>query len=212
VNTSSWFLLRVFLCHSSGDKTEVRKLYRRLVEDGADPWLDEAKLLPGQDWHYEIARAVRSSNVVIVCLSHSAITKEGFVQKEIRYALDAADEKPEGTIFVIPLRLEECEVPDRLRRWQWVDLFGAGGYESLVRALRNRVDGINRKGPVPNLVSIPDVARLLSVSKTTVYRWIQTGTLRGLRVASKILVPKDALEVFRDRMDGDNKRPRIPPC
>jgi hypothetical protein len=130
--------LRVFLCHSSTDKPAVRALYKRLRVDGFDPWLDEENLLPGQDWEHEITTAVRSSGAVIVCLSHGSITKEGFVQKEIRHALDAADEKPEGTIFIIPLRLEECDVPGRLRRWQWVDGFAEAGYTRLVTALRLR--------------------------------------------------------------------------
>src|ERR1044071_4815035 len=37
--------LRVFLCHSKGDKRSVRRLYHRLKKEGFDPWLDEAKLL-----------------------------------------------------------------------------------------------------------------------------------------------------------------------
>ena len=49
------------------------------------------------------------------------------VQKEIRIALDAADEMPEGRIFIIPLRLEPCRVPDRLAHLQWFDYFGKGG-------------------------------------------------------------------------------------
>jgi hypothetical protein len=66
-------------------------LYQRLVADGIDPWLDEKKLLPGQEWETEIADAVRTSYVVLVCLSRSSITKSGFVQKEIRFASDTAD-------------------------------------------------------------------------------------------------------------------------
>ncbi|MBI5839508.1 MAG: toll/interleukin-1 receptor domain-containing protein [Chloroflexi bacterium] len=43
--------LRVFLCHASQDKPIVRELYQRLNAEGwIDPWLDEEKLLPGQDW------------------------------------------------------------------------------------------------------------------------------------------------------------------
>lgn len=42
--------LRVFLCHASQDKPIVRTLYRKLAaEPWIDPWLDEEKLLPGQD-------------------------------------------------------------------------------------------------------------------------------------------------------------------
>lgn len=47
--------LRVFLCHSSGDKPAVRYLYYRLCEENIEPWLDEENLLPGQDWIEEIS-------------------------------------------------------------------------------------------------------------------------------------------------------------
>jgi hypothetical protein len=130
--------LQVFICHSSGDREFVRTLYTRLKSDGFTPWLDEENILPGQEWDSEIRQAVRASDVVVVCLSESSITKEGYVQKEIKLALDVAEEKPEGTIFLIPARLEGCQVPRRLGGWQWVDLFEVRGYERLVAALRTR--------------------------------------------------------------------------
>jgi formylglycine-generating enzyme required for sulfatase activity len=73
---------------------------------------------------------------VIVCLSRTSINKTGFVNKEIRFALDAADEQPEGKVFIIPTRLEDCPVPERLSKWQWVNLYAPNGYEKLLRGLR----------------------------------------------------------------------------
>ena len=134
--------LRVFLCHTTGDIARVRDLYRRLGIDGFDVWLDEERLLPGQDWQREIAKAVSTSDALIVCLSHLAVSKAGYMQKEIQFALDVADEHPEGTIFLIPLKLEECEVPERLSRWRWVSLFEKLGYEKLIRALRSRAHSL----------------------------------------------------------------------
>ncbi len=107
--------LSVFLCHASDDKPVVRELYERLQSEGFDPWLDEENLFPGQDWKYEISRAVRNSDVVLVCLSENSVSKTGYVQREIKVALDVADEQPEGAIFIVPVKLEECDVPDRLR-------------------------------------------------------------------------------------------------
>jgi CHASE2 domain-containing sensor protein len=114
----------------------VRGLYKRLRADGFDPWLDEENLLPGQDWQREITAAVRKSDIVLVCLSRDSINKKGFVQKELRYALDVADEQPEGSIFIIPLKLEECDVPERLSHLQWVNFFENRGYEKLLASLR----------------------------------------------------------------------------
>jgi hypothetical protein len=53
-----------------------------------------------------------------------------------------ADEKPEGIIFLIPLKLEECEVPEKLSRYQWAELFAERGYEKLRQALRVRASQI----------------------------------------------------------------------
>lgn len=128
-------LVRVFLCHSSQDKEIVRELHQRLRQDGFDPWLDEEDLLPGQDWDWAIRKAIREADAVAICLSRSSTTKAGYVQKEIKFALDVADEQPQGAIFLIPARLEDCEVPDRLSRLHWVDLFTDLGYRRLVRAL-----------------------------------------------------------------------------
>ena len=135
-------LLKVFLCHASGDKPPVRDLYNRLVVEGVDAWLDQEKLLPGQDWRLEIPKAVQEADVVVICLSKKSITKEGYVQKEIKFALDIAEEKPEGTIFLIPARLEDCTVPERLSRWHWVDLYEENGFIKLLRSLKLRADAV----------------------------------------------------------------------
>jgi|SRR5215216_1127845 len=137
--------LKAFLCHSSGDKVSVRNIYYRLRAEGVAPWLDEENLLPGQDWQQEIKRAVRSSDVVIVCLSKASINKRGYVQKEIKIAFDVADEQPDGAIFLIPLKLEECDIPDRLRRWQWVNIFEERGFERLMNALQQRANSLGAK-------------------------------------------------------------------
>jgi formylglycine-generating enzyme required for sulfatase activity len=134
-------LLKVFLCHAHSDKDAVRALYERLTKDGVDAWLDKAKLLPGQDWEFEIRKAVREADVVVVCLSKD-FNRAGFRQKEVRIALDTAMEQPEGETFIIPARLEESDTLESLRKWHWVDLFENDGYEMLMRALRVRADSI----------------------------------------------------------------------
>lgn len=138
-------LLKIFLCHSSADKAEVKKLYRFLTDAGAAPWLDSENLLPGQDWNFEIDKALDDSDVILLCLTKKSVDKEGYVQKEIRIALDRALEMPEGRIFLIPVRLEECEVPYRLKSYQWVDLFEDGGTERLIKGLNVRAQQVKAK-------------------------------------------------------------------
>ncbi len=137
--------LRVFLCHASQDKPVVRDLYQRLKsETWIDPWLDEERLLPGQDWNLEIEKAVESSDAVIVCVSNTSVAKEGYVQKELRQVLNIALEKLEGAIFVLPVRLDDCSLPRQLRDKQAINYFPpsqqAAAYDKLKASLKIRKD------------------------------------------------------------------------
>lgn len=132
--------LKVFLCHSSYDKPAVRSIYQKL-NSVCEPWLDEEKIMPGEDWDAAIRKAVKESHIILVCLSKSSLTKEGYVQKEIRMALDLALEKLDNTIFIIPIRLEACEVPEKLLKWQYLDYFNnPNWFEKLRLVLTRRVE------------------------------------------------------------------------
>lgn len=131
--------LRIFLLYARTDEEEVRRLYRRLVREGADVWMDKEKLLPGQDWAYEIRNAIHGSDLVIACLSSQFNKQGGYRHEELKIALERANSFREGQTFIIPARLELCELPDSLRRWQCVDLFETDGYKSLLSALREHV-------------------------------------------------------------------------
>jgi formylglycine-generating enzyme required for sulfatase activity len=127
---------RIFLCHASEDKARVEALYHQLQAAGYHPWLDKHDLLPGQDWWTEIERVISDPfNLVVVCLSDNSTSKRGVVQREIARALDVLEEMPEETIYLIPARLEACQVPRRLVGLHWVNLFEPGGFERLRGAL-----------------------------------------------------------------------------
>ena len=120
----------------------MRELYARLKsEPWIDPWLDAESLLPGQDWDSEIYKATRDADAIIICLSKVSVAKEGYVNKEIRRALDIAQEKPEGAIYVIPLRLDDCTPSfEQLKRLHWADYFTPNAHERLVKSLRLRAE------------------------------------------------------------------------
>lgn len=166
--------LRVFLCHASDDKPLARILSVVLNAAGADPWLDEAKLVGGQNWPLEIEKALRMSHAVIVCLSHNSVSKSGFVQKEIRLALDVADEQPEGSIFLIPLRIDDSEIPQRLKKLQWINFLDdqENGIYLLFEALERRassldlaIPSIERIEKATDLLNIPELGGMDSSQK-----------------------------------------------
>lgn len=136
--------IRVFLCHSSMDKAIVRELFSRLSRCFVDTWFDEKSLLGGEDWEGEIRKELKRSDIVIVCLSRQSISRPGFLQKEIRYALDRAEEMPEGSIFIIPLVLEKCDVPERFQKWHWIDYTQEDAWERLMRSIFAQAEKLGR--------------------------------------------------------------------
>jgi formylglycine-generating enzyme required for sulfatase activity len=164
--------LRVFLCHSSNDKPAVRELYQKLrAEPWIQPWLDEEELFPGMDWNMEIEKAVEAADAIIVCLTKNSINKEGYVQRELRIVLDFADYKPEGTLYIIPVRLEECEPPRRLRAWQYADYFEGQrerGFQRLLVSMKRRAEslGLKTETPAPKQADKPVVGRVSNLTET----------------------------------------------
>ncbi|NWJ48604.1 MAG: SUMF1/EgtB/PvdO family nonheme iron enzyme [Chloroflexi bacterium] len=149
--------LKVFLCHSSGDKPVIRELYRHLkAESWIDPWLDEEELLPGQPWQYAIEKALEESHIILVCLTPESVSKIGYVQAEIETALYYAKYMPEGLSNIIPLKLAECEIPRRLSRWQAARFYDERGREMLLEGLRFHAK--NFRIALPETPSTPPVA------------------------------------------------------
>jgi hypothetical protein len=115
---------RVFISYSRQDYEVAVRLYNDLKNAGLNPWLDKEDLLPGQSWNLEIKKAIKKSKYFVALFSSKSVQKRGYVQKEFKLALDVFDEFPEGEIFAIPARLDECEIPyERFRSIERVDLF-----------------------------------------------------------------------------------------
>lgn len=175
--TSNNQKLRIFLCHSPADAKKVREFRARLASSGFDVRFDEAKRAAGQDRDSEIRHAVRQADAVIVFLSKNSITREGAARKEIRFALDVADEKPEGAISVIPARLEECSTPERLLRYQRVDLFNSASYEKMIYTLKLRARLLGKEisvTPSPDVVVyLSDGRRLTAPRGTSVEEFLK---------------------------------------
>lgn len=125
----------VFLVHAHSDKAAVHKLYSRLIKDGVRAWLDAENLQPGQDWQREIRKAILKSDVVIVCLSRGFDQQPGYRHEELKIALEKAKLLTDNEVFIIPVRLEKCDMPAALRHLHRVDLFETGGYQKLLRVL-----------------------------------------------------------------------------
>jgi TIR domain len=135
-------LPQVFVAYGKEDATRVRWLCDALKALGFSPWMDERKLLAGQNWPRAIESAIESSDFFLACYSENSVNKKGGFQAEIRYALDCARQIPLEEIFIVPVRLSPCRVPRSVQReLQYVDLFPdwIDGLTRLVLTLRHEM-------------------------------------------------------------------------
>lgn len=132
--------VRVFLIHAHADRKAVHKLYRRLVRDGINAWMDVENLQPGQDWQNEIRKAILQCDVILVCLSQAFNAQHGYRHEELKLALEKANFLSDDAISVIPVRLEQCDMPESLRHLHRVDLFEAEEYKKLILTLQDEIE------------------------------------------------------------------------
>jgi hypothetical protein len=128
--------IQVFLCHANEDKDEVRKIYEKLKRNGIKPWMDKEDLKPGQQWDQEIIKAIKESDHVIIFFSKISVEKRGYVQNEFKQALKIYDEIPDGEIYIIPARLDDCEIPDKFKILHYCDLFEKDGFEKILKSIQ----------------------------------------------------------------------------
>jgi hypothetical protein len=133
----------VFLSYAREDAKRAKAIARHLKSNGFEPWLDVEKILPGEKWETKIFDALAEADFVVLCLSNRSVSKRGFLQREIRTSLSALEEMLDHDIYLLPVRLDDCEVPTKLRDIQWVDLFEANGLSKLLSALS---EGARRRG------------------------------------------------------------------
>src|SRR3990172_9762711 len=130
--------MKVFISYAREDAEMARRLYEDLKNVGLECWFDEEDLLPGQNWRLAIPNAIKSCERVCILLSSRCVGKTGFVQKEIKLALDTLDNFPSGHIYIIPIRLDECKTNDpKLQDLHWADLFPdyQRGFNKILRSL-----------------------------------------------------------------------------
>lgn len=123
----------VFICYAREDSRHADELQNLLESAGIRIWRDTADLWPGQDWRAEIRRAISESALVfLACFSRqTAGLRMSYQNEELALAVAQMQRMRPEDSWLIPVRFDECEVPDRdlgggrtLTSIQRADLFG----------------------------------------------------------------------------------------
>jgi hypothetical protein len=104
----------VFISYARVDKAIATRLHQDLERRGLSAWIDLRDIIPGSEWSDEIEKAILDCNFFLILLSPRAAASD-YVRKEYEFAL-------EYHRTVIPVLIESCEIPEKLRPIQYVDL------------------------------------------------------------------------------------------
>lgn len=153
-----------FISYSRINKEFAVRLARELRAAGFPVWLDLLDIPTGARWDDEIEDALRECGIFLTILTPASIASEN-AKDEIGYAIDHGKR-------ILPVLLEDCEVPLRLRRFQYVD-FTSMNYdqgvrtakELLSRLMKEESQPLNKRLPPskerPTRPSIPDAYKAI---------------------------------------------------
>jgi len=128
----------LFFSYAKENRAEVREIADRLFQDGFLTWLDYKDLKPGDNWKTRIDDVIQRADYVLLFLSSTSVSKVGYVQRELKYALEQMQLRPTGRRYIIPIRLDNCDVPRELGEIQWLNLWQEGAYQKLIDAIEEQ--------------------------------------------------------------------------
>lgn len=145
---------KVFISHATADKERfVIDFAEKLRNKGVDAWLDKWEMLPGDSLVDKIfEEGIKSAKAIIVVLSSNSVGK-----KWVREELDAAMVKRvnKGSLL-IPVVLDDCEIPECLHSTIWQKIPDLGNYEEPFNRILSAIYDHREK---PTLGEVPEFAR-----------------------------------------------------
>ena len=120
-----------FISYVKENKDTVDRLYQELKSHGIKVWLDREDIDPGTRWEPAIRRAIQQGAFFIACLSKEYNERDKtYMNTELTVAIKELHQRPTDRIWFIPVKLNDCEIPDRdigggetLRDFQYVNLY-----------------------------------------------------------------------------------------
>src|SRR5882724_3534389 len=104
----------IFISYARPNLEFVRTLAELLRSNGFGVWFDKDSLLVGDDWESVIIREIKNARIFLVCFSAESVDRRGYFHKEMRVAMDVAQTIPPNVLYVVPIRINKCPIPDAL--------------------------------------------------------------------------------------------------
>lgn len=125
----------VFISYARVDIGVVEKIYQKLKDKNHQPWIDIHSIKGGENWLRAITKAIDESEIFLAILSNNSVSRRGVIQKELKKALDKWDGMLPDDIYLIPIRIDDCPIPDLLKHIQVLDWDNGKGETRLLEAI-----------------------------------------------------------------------------
>ncbi len=103
---------KIFISYSRDDLEFVTRLVKGLRDKGKHVWFD-SQIRSGSQWDRTIEKEIRACDILITVMSETSVDSPN-VMDEVSLAIDLNKR-------IIPILMRECDIPMRLRRYQYVD-------------------------------------------------------------------------------------------
>lgn len=129
----------IFISYSHVDKAFVDKLALNLVKHDAHVWVDTWELNVGDSILNRVHEAIQVSSALLIVLSKASVASE-WCKKELNAGL--MRELDEKKVVVLPVLVEDCEIPVFLREKMYTDF--RENFESGLKALVEAVARVTK--------------------------------------------------------------------
>ena len=192
--------MKHFFSYSRHDTEFVKQLANDLKKREMNVWLDQLDIPVGAKWDTCIEQALNEAIGIILVLSNSSVQSDN-VMDEVNYAITKGK-------YIIPIKLDDCEVPFRLARIQQINF--QGDYEKSVETVVANIHlHINARQPnaEPNIVAATDVKTIadpppIAISEDT----SDTKTAQINADPLRITWKDDANEIKTAKINSDTPR------
>lgn len=136
----------IFLSYASPDQARVDEYYQYLRLNGFRPWMDKYEIRGGQNWNFEIKKALKRSTIIVVFLSVNSVDRRGYCQREIKIALENAQEKLLRDIYIIPIALDsDLVTPEELDHLHIISAEKVDSFSELSRSISGQLSELNEQ-------------------------------------------------------------------
>jgi hypothetical protein len=139
---------KTFISHAGEDKDRfVRDFASKLRNKGIDAWFAEWEIVPGDSIVQKVFdQGIKESNVFVVILSRFSVNKR-WVREELDVGVI---KKIEEGSRIIPVVIDDCEIPTALQATLWVRIHDLNSYEKELDQIVMSIYGQSARPPVGN--------------------------------------------------------------